>query len=79
MPESKRNTAALPQVFELNGRDGVPEARVAGFKARNLIRMAAMGLASPARFRSGNRLVQRRAEERQGEYAASGCAAIRYP
>ena len=50
MPESKRNTAALPQVFEVNGRDGVPEARVAGFKARNLIRMAAMGLPVPQGF-----------------------------
>jgi len=50
MPESKRNTAALPQEFEVNGRDGVPEARVAGFKARNLIRMAAMGLPVPQGF-----------------------------
>ena len=50
MPESKRNTAVLPQVFEVNGRDGVPEARVAGFKARNLIRMAAMGLPVPQGF-----------------------------
>jgi pyruvate,orthophosphate dikinase len=48
MPETK--TAALPPVFDLNGRDGVPEARLAGFKARNLIRMAAMGLPVPQGF-----------------------------
>jgi pyruvate,orthophosphate dikinase len=50
MPEIRRKTVALPPVFNLNGRDGVPEARLAGFKAHNLIRMAAMGLPVPQGF-----------------------------
>lgn len=41
--------AALP-VFDLSGRDGRPDARVAGFKAHNLMRMAAMGLRVPQGF-----------------------------
>jgi pyruvate,orthophosphate dikinase len=50
MPETRRKTVALPPVFDLNGRDGVPEARLAGFKAHNLMRMAAMGLPVPQGF-----------------------------
>ena len=50
MPERIRKTAVSPPVFDLNGRDGVPDARQAGFKARNLIRMAAMGLPVPQGF-----------------------------
>jgi pyruvate,orthophosphate dikinase len=41
--------AALP-VYDLNGRDGMPAAHVAGFKAHNLMRMAAMGLPVPQGF-----------------------------
>jgi pyruvate,orthophosphate dikinase len=37
-------------VFDLNGRDGAPEPRQAGFKAHNLMRMAAMGLPVPQGF-----------------------------
>ena len=50
MPERLRKTAVSLPVFDLNGRDGVPEARQAGFKAHNLIRMAAMGLPVPQGF-----------------------------
>ncbi len=44
-----RTAAGLP-VFDLTGRDGVPEARLAGFKAHNLMRMAALGLPVPQGF-----------------------------
>lgn len=37
-------------VFDLNGRDGVPDARLAGFKAHNMMRMAAMDLPVPQGF-----------------------------
>ena len=50
MPKGKGKTAASLPVFDLNGRDGVPEARLAGFKAHNLMRMAAMGLPVPQGF-----------------------------
>jgi len=49
MPKSKTKSAALP-VYDLSGRDGVPEARLSGFKAHNLMRMAAMGLPVPQGF-----------------------------
>jgi pyruvate,orthophosphate dikinase len=50
MPERKSKTAALLPVYDLNGRDGVPEAELVGFKAHNLMRMAAMGLPVPQGF-----------------------------
>lgn len=50
MPKGKSRSAARLPVFDLNGRDGVPDARLAGFKAHNLIRMAAMGLPVPQGF-----------------------------
>ncbi|MEW6132795.1 MAG: PEP/pyruvate-binding domain-containing protein [Pseudomonadota bacterium] len=40
----------LLPVFDLSGRDGVPEAAQVGFKAYNLMRMAAMGLPVPQGF-----------------------------
>jgi pyruvate, orthophosphate dikinase len=49
MPKGKSRAATLP-VYDLTGRDGVPDARIAGFKAHNLIRMAAMGLPVPQGF-----------------------------
>lgn len=52
MPKGKSRTAALA-VYDLNGRDGVPEVSLAGFKAHNLIRMAAMGLPVPQGFVMG--------------------------
>jgi pyruvate,orthophosphate dikinase len=53
MPRVKSKSVARLPVFDLNGRDGVPEARLAGFKAHNLIRMAAMGLPVPQGFVMG--------------------------
>ena len=53
MPKAKSKSAARLSVFDLNGRDGVPEAPLAGFKAHNLIRMAAMGLPVPQGFVMG--------------------------
>lgn len=50
MPKRKSRAAGSLPVFDLNGRDGVPEARLAGFKAHNLMRMAAMGLPVPQGF-----------------------------
>lgn len=50
MPKAKRKSAARLPVFDLNGRDGVPDASLAGFKAHNLIRMAALGLPVPQGF-----------------------------
>jgi len=50
MPKGRRKSAARLPVFDLNGRDGVPDTRLAGFKAHNLIRMAAMGLPVPQGF-----------------------------
>jgi pyruvate,orthophosphate dikinase len=50
MPKQTGKTAAALPVFDLNGRDGVPEARLVGFKAHNLMRMAAMGLPVPQGF-----------------------------
>jgi pyruvate,orthophosphate dikinase len=50
MPKRKRRTAASLPVFDLNGREGVPDARLAGFKAHNLMRMAVMGLPVPQGF-----------------------------
>jgi pyruvate,orthophosphate dikinase len=50
MPRGKSKSAARLPVFDLNGRDGVPDVRLAGFKAHNLIRMAAMGLSVPQGF-----------------------------
>jgi pyruvate,orthophosphate dikinase len=53
MPKARRRSFARLSVFDLNGRDGVPEARRAGFKAHNLMRMAAMGLQVPQGFVMG--------------------------
>ncbi len=53
MPKAKNVSAARLSVFDLNGRDGVPESRLAGFKAHNLIRMAALGLPVPQGFVMG--------------------------
>lgn len=50
MPRARQKSAARLSVFDLNGRDGVPGAEVSGFKAHNLIRMAAMGLPVPQGF-----------------------------
>lgn len=50
MPKRTDRTAATPSVFGLDGRDGVPAVRLAGFKAHNLMRMAAMGLPVPQGF-----------------------------
>ena len=50
MPNRTSKTAALLPVFDLNGRDGVPDARLAGFKAHNMMRMAAMDLPVPQGF-----------------------------
>jgi len=50
MPKRRSKSAAALPVFDLTGRDGVPEARLAGFKAHNLMRMAAMGLPVPQGF-----------------------------
>ncbi len=50
MPKGKGKSAAAPQVFDLNGRDGLPDVGLAGFKAHNLIRMATMGLSVPQGF-----------------------------
>lgn len=50
MPRQKRKAAARLPVYDLNGRDGVPDVRLAGFKAHNLIRMAALGLSVPQGF-----------------------------
>lgn len=49
MRERKHRGASWP-VFDLGGRDGVPDANLAGFKAHNLVRMAAMGLPVPQGF-----------------------------
>jgi pyruvate, orthophosphate dikinase len=49
MPRTKSRAPALP-VYDLGGRDGVPEARLSGFKAHNLMRMAVMGLPVPQGF-----------------------------
>ena len=50
MPKGKGKGGATSHVFDLNGRDGLPDARLAGFKAHNLIRMATMGLSVPQGF-----------------------------
>lgn len=50
MPKARSKGAALLPLFDLGGRDGVPDARLAGFKANNLMRMAAMGLPVPQGF-----------------------------
>jgi len=46
---TRRGSADLP-VYDLHGRDGFPDARRVGFKAYNLMRMAAMGLPVPQGF-----------------------------
>ena len=53
MPKAKHKSAVRLPIFDLTGRDGVPEAQLAGFKAHNLIRMAAMGLPVPQGFVMG--------------------------
>lgn len=53
MRKEKSKSAARLSVFNLSGRDGVPETSLAGFKAHNLIRMAAMGLPVPQGFVMG--------------------------
>jgi len=50
MPRTRNNSPARLSVFDLGGRDGVPDAQRAGFKAHNLIRMSAMGLPVPQGF-----------------------------
>ncbi len=49
MPRSRGHAPALP-VYDLRGSDGVAEARLAGFKAHNLMRMAVLGLPVPQGF-----------------------------
>lgn len=49
MPRNKPAVGTLP-LFDLDGRNGVPDARIVGFKAHNLMRMAAMGLPVPQGF-----------------------------
>jgi pyruvate,orthophosphate dikinase len=44
-----KNRLSLP-VFDLGGRDGVPDAGQVGFKAHNLMRMAAIGMPVPQGF-----------------------------
>jgi pyruvate,orthophosphate dikinase len=53
MLKAKHKSAVRLPIFDLTGRDGVPEAQLAGFKAHNLIRMAAMGLPVPQGFVMG--------------------------
>src|SRR5512139_1004296 len=53
MPKGRRKSAVRLPVFDLEGRDGVPDAQLAGFKAHNLIRMAVMGLPVPQGFVMG--------------------------
>ncbi|MFH2080319.1 MAG: PEP/pyruvate-binding domain-containing protein [Pseudomonadota bacterium] len=53
MTKTRHKSAARLSVYDLNGRDGVPGAELAGFKAHNLIRMAAMGLPVPQGFVMG--------------------------
>jgi pyruvate,orthophosphate dikinase len=50
MLNRKRKMAALLPAYDLNGRDGIPGAELVGFKAHNLMRMAAMGLSVPQGF-----------------------------
>ena len=47
---TRRRTAKTPPVFDLNGREGVPDVEACGFKAHNLMRMSALGLPVPAGF-----------------------------
>lgn len=47
---SARKSSVAPKLYDLGGRDGVPDVREAGFKAHNLMRMAAMGLPVPQGF-----------------------------
>ena len=46
----KRSGGIALHIFELNGRAGLPDVQLAGFKAHNLIRMATMGLPVPQGF-----------------------------
>lgn len=51
MPKARgRKAAAALPVFDLSGRDGMADAALVGFKAHNLMRMAAMGLPVPQGF-----------------------------
>jgi pyruvate,orthophosphate dikinase len=50
MPRRRGKAATALPVFDLGGRDGVPDARRVGFKAHNLMHMAAMGLPVPQGF-----------------------------
>lgn len=50
MSRAKSKAAATLPVVDLNGRDGLLDVRRAGFKAHNLMRMAAMGLPVPQGF-----------------------------
>lgn len=50
MSKGKRAGGAALPVYDLNGRDGMPPVNVTGFKAHNLMRMAAMGLPVPQGF-----------------------------
>lgn len=50
MPRRNSGKAVLLPSYDLTGRDGVPEAELVGFKAHNLMRMAAMGLPVPQGF-----------------------------
>src|SRR5512139_1614402 len=53
MPKDRKKSAARLSLFDLNGRDGVPDVQLAGFKAHNLVRMAVMGLPVPQGFVMG--------------------------
>lgn len=47
---SRGRKTKSPPVFDLNGREGVPDVEACGFKAHNLMRMSALGLPVPAGF-----------------------------
>lgn len=50
MTSARSKTRLTLPVFDLTGRDGVPEPAQVGFKAHNLMRMASMGLSVPQGF-----------------------------
>jgi pyruvate,orthophosphate dikinase len=50
VPSARKRSAGALSAFALDGRDGLPDVSQAGFKAHNLMRMAAMGLPVPQGF-----------------------------
>jgi pyruvate,orthophosphate dikinase len=50
MPKGRVKAASTLPMFDLGGRDGVPDANRVGFKAHNLMHMASMGLPVPQGF-----------------------------